>query len=88
MDQAKIMEVFSDELFVKKLLEMESDEEMQAALEEKDVDVSVDDIKKVKSFLDSNSEAIKSGELNEDQLEGITGGAAGTLSIILKGIGS
>ena len=41
MNEAKIKEVFSDEAFVKELLEKETPEEVQEILEKKDIELSI-----------------------------------------------
>ena len=74
MDQMnqKIKEVFSDEAYVKEFLAFETPEEAQASLEEKGIEVSVEDLNQVADMLNKLSE----GELTEEELVEITGGEA------------
>ena len=51
MNEATIREVFSDENFVKGLFELETPEEVQAALRQKDIALSVTEIVKVRELL-------------------------------------
>ena len=73
MDQMteRIKEVFSDEAYVQKLLAFETPEEVQASLEEKGIDVSVEELKQVSILLTKYSE----GELSEEELMDVAGGA-------------
>lgn len=70
MNEAKIKEVFSDEAFVKTLLEMDNAEDVQKAVSEKGIDLSLEEINTIQSTLASGE------ELNEDQLENVAGGFA------------
>ena len=70
MNEEKIREVFSDEKFVKSLMELETPEEVQKALAEKDIDLSVEDIKKIAELLQKKAD----GELSDDELESVAGG--------------
>jgi len=51
ISEAKIQEVFNDEAFVKNLLGMEKPEEVQTALQEKDIDLSLEAIASMKENL-------------------------------------
>ncbi|NPV91234.1 MAG: Nif11-like leader peptide family natural product precursor [Firmicutes bacterium] len=73
-DQAKIQEVFSDEAFVKNLLVMETPEEVQEALQKKGVDLTVEDIVKIRDLIAKKQNA---GELSDEDLEGVAGGTVG-----------
>ncbi|NPV91233.1 MAG: Nif11-like leader peptide family natural product precursor [Firmicutes bacterium] len=70
-DQAKVQEVFSDEVFVKNLLALETPEEVQAALQKKGVDLTVEDIVKIRDLIAKKQNA---GELSDEDLEGVAGG--------------
>ena len=72
MNEALIKEIFSDEAFLKSLSEMETAEEVQAALKEKGLDLSIDDILKIQKTLTSQ----ENGELSEDEMENVAGGFA------------
>lgn len=79
MNEAKIKEVFSDEAFVKTLLEMDNAEDVQKAVSEKGIDLSLEEINTIQSTLASGE------ELNEDQLENVAGGFAVTAICALIG---
>ena len=51
MNEQKIKEIFSDEIFVKSLLNLETAEEVQAALTEKEIELTVDEINALKIML-------------------------------------
>ena len=70
MNEEKIKKVFSDEEFVKSLMNLETPEAVQKALEEKDIDLSVEDIKKIAELVQKKD----NGELSEDELEEVAGG--------------
>ena len=78
MNEALINEIFSDEAFLKSLSEMETAEEVQAALKEKGLDLSIDDILKIQKTLTSQ----ENGELSEDEMENVAGGFAITAGIV------
>jgi hypothetical protein len=73
MDEAKLKEVFSDEAFVKELLELDAPEEVQAKLADKGVALTLEETKALGSALVRNAEA--NGELDEDALEDVAGGS-------------
>ena len=70
MNEEKIKEVFSDEKFVKSLMELETPEEVQKALAEKDIDLSIDEIKAAAKLLEKRA----NGELADEDLETVAGG--------------
>ena len=72
MNEAKINELFSDEAFVEKLFNMETAEQAQAALKEKGVELSADELSKIRETIlaQANSE----GELSLDALDDVAGG--------------
>ncbi len=84
MNEELLKSVLSDSDFAQKLLEMESPEEVQSALKNKGIDLTLEDIHAVQNIL-ANQE---NGELNEDELENVAGGsltimgALGVASII------
>jgi len=67
MNKEKIKEVFSDEAFVKSLLELDTPEEVQAALAEKDIDLTVEQIMQMRELLVK----VQSGEISPEQLEAV-----------------
>lgn len=72
MNEALIKEVFSDREFVESLLELETAEEVQAALKEKNLDLSVEDIENIQKALITQ----ESSELSEEEMENVAGGFA------------
>lgn len=86
--EEKLKKVMSDEAYVKELLALETPEEVQASLEEKDVEMSLDEIKQATNLLSRYSD----GELSEDELAEIAGGCAACvtcaiISIVASGAG-
>ena len=92
MDMDKMREVFSDEEFVKGLFELETPEEVQAALEEKEIELSTGEICQMRDFLIRYQEGTlteeekkvvefaneyRDGELSEEELENVSGGFGG-----------
>ena len=88
MNMVKMKEVFSDEKFVKSLFEMESAAEVQAALKEKGVELTEEEILSVRDLLvkmdngelpqeqlEKLQAMTESGELSEEELENIAGGS-------------
>lgn len=65
MNVEKMNEVFSDEAFVKSLFELETAAEVQAALKEKDIELSDEEILGVRELLLK----VESGEISAEQLE-------------------
>ena len=89
MNEELLKEVLSDEAFAKSLREMETPEDVQTALKEKGVDLSIEDIKAIQNILVNQED----GELSEDDLENVAGGsltimaALGIASIIGAAVG-
>lgn len=89
MDEALLKEVLSDTEFAKSLIELETPQQVQAALKEKGVDLSIADITAIQNVLAQQEE----GELSEDDLENVAGGsltimaAIGIAGIISAAIG-
>lgn len=81
MNEERIREVFSDELFVKQLLEQEEPEQVQALLAEKDIDITVENIENVKTRIEQyiNGE-LDLDQLSDEDLEDVSGGC-GCISI-------
>lgn len=87
MSEAKIKEIFSDEAFVKELFTKETPEEAQALLETKGIELSVDEIVKIRNVLVKKLEQAQSGEeLSEDDLKDVAGGIIDPLSIVVATI--
>ena len=76
MNQNHIKEVFSDEVFVKSLLELETPAEVQAALKGKGIDMSESEIISLRDEIVKQAQKIsEGGELSADQLDDVAGGA-------------
>ena len=73
MNEERIKEVFSDEAFVKELFSKETPEEVQAMLEDKDIELSIDEIVKLKELLEKKVEN-PDAELSDEDLEDVAGG--------------
>jgi len=85
MDENRIKEVFSDEAFVKGLVELETPEEVQAALKEKGIELTVDEIMQLRDGLIKAAEKVgEGGELSLDQLDDVAGG--GIITGLILGI--
>ena len=69
MNNEQLKELFSDEAFVTSILELETVEEVQKALADKGLELSIDEIITIKNTL-ANEET----ELSEDDLENVAGG--------------
>ena len=80
MNEERIKEVFSDEAFVKELFSKETPEEVQAMLEDKDIELSIDEIVKLKELLEKKVEN-PDAELSDEDLEDVSGGCLGVAVI-------
>ena len=80
MNIEKMQEILADEAFVKTLLELESVTEVQAALQEKGVELTEEQILFIRESLikvesgEISAEQLESGELPEELLEQVAGG--------------
>ena len=70
MNQEKLKEVFSDEVFVEALTQMKTVEDVHGALKKKGLDFSTEEVKGVMEKL----RTAKNGELADEQLAGVAGG--------------
>lgn len=88
MNIEKLKEGFADEAFVKSLFELETAAEVQAALKEKGVEMSEEEILGIRELLikvesgeisveqlEQWAEQAESGELSDEMLEQVSGGA-------------
>ena len=80
MNEERIKEVFADEAFVKELLSTETPEEVQAMLEDKDIEVSIAEIVKLRELLEKKAED-PNAELSDEDLEDVSGGCLGVAVI-------
>ena len=77
MNEERIKEIFSDEEFVKELFSKETPQEAQDLLAEKDIDVTVDEVVKIRNLLVKKAQAAQNGEsaeLTEEELSDVAGG--------------
>ena len=94
MNMVKMKKIFSDEKFVKSLFEMETAAEVQAALKEKEIELTEEEILSIRDLLvkmdngelpQEQMEKLQvmtgSGELSEEELENIAGGSV-TLMLV------
>ena len=89
MNEERIKEVFADEEFIKELFSKETAEEAQALLEEKDIDISIEELVKLKDIIIAKLQAVENGEsaeLTEADLENIAGGTFG-ISVVIAIVG-
>ena len=82
MTEEKIKKVFSNEKFVKRLLEQKSPQDVQELLEEKDIFLSLDELLKIKKLIGIKLECADE-ELTEDDLFAIAGGCDPLTCIVL-----
>ena len=100
MNTEKMKEVFADEAFVTSLFELETAAEAQAALKEKGVELTEEEILGIRDLLSKvengeiSAEQVKlwakqaeNGELPDEALEQVSGGSAlGTIALVLVGV--
>ena len=95
MNMEKMKEVFSDEAFVKSLFELETAAEVQAALKEKGVELTEEEILGIRDLLgkvesdeisveqlEQWAAQVESGELSDEMLEQVAGGSVAGVLII------
>ena len=78
MNEERIKEVFADEAFVKEFWSKETPEEAQALLSEKNIEISVEELVKIRNIVERKLQATENGEqteLTEEELADIAGGA-------------
>lgn len=73
MDKVKLQEVFSDKAYVESIAKL-SAEDAAKSLQEKGVDVTAEDLIKVRDFIEAHKEELQSGELSEETLAQVAGG--------------
>jgi predicted ribosomally synthesized peptide with nif11-like leader len=81
----KIQEVFADKEFVEKLLAMDTPEEVQAAVKEKGLELTLEEIEATKKSIVNSLEKNDSDEVSDDQLEQVAGGFAITTALVIAG---
>lgn len=85
MSEQQLQTVFADDIFVETLSNLENVEEVQSALSEKGIELTIDEILEIKSQLTKNNANF--GELDEDDLEAVSGGLSPVLIPIIPIIG-
>ena len=93
MNEERMKEVFSDEEFVKELFSKETPEEAQALLAEKEIDMSIDELVKLKDLVAAKLQAAENGEsteITEEDLADVAGGVAvlfAIMGLVVVGVG-
>jgi len=93
MNEERIKKVFSDEEFVKELFSKETPEEAQALLAEKEIDMSIDELVKLKDLVAAKLQAAENGEsteITEEDLADVAGGVAvlfAIMGLVVVGVG-
>ena len=82
MTEEKLKKVFSNEKFVKRLLEQKSPQDVQELLEEKEIVLSLEELEKIKRLIRMKLE-FTDEELSEDELFAIAGGCDPLTCIVL-----
>ncbi len=78
MNEELLKDILSDADFVKSLAALENPEDVQAALKEKGVELTLEDIAAIQNILENSNE----GELSEDDLENVAGGSLTIMAAI------
>lgn len=82
MTDETLKKVFSNEKFVKRLLEQETPQAVQELLEEKDIVLSLDEIDKIKKLIQRKLTCTEE-DLSDDDLGAVVGGCNTVSSIVL-----
>ena len=91
MNMEKMKAVFADETFMKQLFELETAAEVQAALKEKDIELTEEEILGIRDLIikvergEISAEQLESGELSEDALELVAGGVLVVAGLVAAG---
>ena len=86
MDQEKMQKVLSDKAYVESIVKL-SPEDAAKSLQDKGVEVTAEDLVKVRDFIMSHKEELQNGELSEDALASVAGGVGdGVLAVIIGGL--
>ena len=83
-NKEKLQQLMQNEEFLKEILVLETPEEVQQAFKENDVDISIEDLEKIKELIRKSMN--KNYELTEEELEEIVGGSVNLLDLIIKPI--
>lgn len=79
--EMEIREAFNDEVFVKGLFLLETPQDVQAALSERNISLSVDEIVKIRELLIKKAES--GGAISDEELEGVAGGMIGFSAMLI-----
>ena len=86
MDKTKLQEVFSDKAYVESIAKL-SAEDAARSLCEKGVEVTADDLVKVRDFVMAHKDELQNGELSEEALANVAGGMTdATLACVSVGV--
>jgi len=91
MNEERIKEIFADEEFVKELFSKETPEEAQALLAEKEINMSIDELVKIKDLVVAKLQAAENGEpaeLTEEELADVAGGVLPVLFAVAAVMGA
>ena len=84
----KLMELLKDEAFAKELLNENNPEDVQAKLNAKGVDISLEEVNAIAAAMEKAAQggAAESDELSEDDLENVAGGIVITATAVATAI--
>ena len=85
VNEAKIKEVFSDKAYVESIAKL-SAEDAAKSLQEKGVEVSAEDLMKVRDFVVAHKDELQDSELSEDALASVAGGVDSMIALVGTGI--
>jgi len=81
ISELEIREAFRDEEFIKGLFVLETPQDVQAALSEKNISLSVEEIVKIRELLIKKVES--AGAISDEELEGVAGGVIGFSAMLI-----
>ena len=87
MNEEKLKEVFSDKAYVESIIKL-SAEDAAKSLQEKGVEVSAEDLVKVRDFIAAHKDELQNGELNEEALASVAGGVSNTEGFLMGAAGT
>ena len=94
MTNEQIMNIFADEAFVKELIAMEDNAAFQAALKEKGIELTDEEVAVIRQLQakaaagEITKEQLEDGELPEELLDHVSGGVIGTIVGVLIALGT
>lgn len=81
ISELEIREAFRDEELIKGLFVLETPQDVQAALSEKNIFLSVEEIVKIRELLIKKVES--AGAISDEELEGVAGGVIGFSAMLI-----